>query len=353
MRRLPHSKIRSRWNPFSRAEFPRRANLACSNSVTSYPYSSWRTWTEETHLLVQKNRLLLRGAIVRPRFIKIPMLDMVLSYTITNLFGHTSFLCLSLSYMETDFLHLRIYALSGITCAIMFQYYREKPLWLPLKWNLLFLLINTVMIVTLISEAADAENIPSEWMAVYEAVFKSKAFTPTDFMKVMRVAQRQEISKGDALISTGRGSHHLHLLLSGRLSVRDANGKVAYSLFPWQFAGALSYLKYDPVSAARKRNAKEAKLAYAENSDEVFVGYLPALAGMTATTSKRAENPVDDDDSHRGLADVIAEEPCVVYSFSFEDLGELINHSASIGLKFERCVSADLRERMVNRIGGK
>ena len=33
----------------------------------------------------------------------------------------------------------------GISLSIIFQYYRERPLWIPIKWNALFLLINTVM----------------------------------------------------------------------------------------------------------------------------------------------------------------------------------------------------------------
>ena len=94
--------------------------------------------------------------------------------------GHGSFFFLALSYLENDFLNLRLFALSGqissviififititsiiifflslywnlyvlclytgISLSIIFQYYRERPLWIPIKWNALFLLINTVM----------------------------------------------------------------------------------------------------------------------------------------------------------------------------------------------------------------
>jgi len=38
----------------------------------------------------------------------------------------------------------------GISLSIIFQYYREKPLWIPIKWNGLFMLINAMMILLLL-----------------------------------------------------------------------------------------------------------------------------------------------------------------------------------------------------------
>ena len=93
----------------------------------------------------------------------------VIHLSISEMAGHGSFFFLALSYLENDFLNLRLYALSGkipsaifiqtlchnckfvprtftgISLSIIFQYYRERPLWIPIKWNALFLLINTVM----------------------------------------------------------------------------------------------------------------------------------------------------------------------------------------------------------------
>jgi hypothetical protein len=47
----------------------------------------------------------------------------------SNVVGHGSFIMLAISYLESDFLNLRAYAINGIMLSILFQYYREIPLW--------------------------------------------------------------------------------------------------------------------------------------------------------------------------------------------------------------------------------
>jgi hypothetical protein len=117
-------------------------------------------------------QLLLRGAMIQKREIIIPKLffniskrlfnktNNVISFRISNVAGHSAFILLSASYLENDFLNLRLYALSGVSLSIIFQYYREIPLWIPIRWNILFLLINMVMIAIIYKETNDANNVP-------------------------------------------------------------------------------------------------------------------------------------------------------------------------------------------------
>ena len=64
-------------------------------------------------------------------------------------------------------MNLRIYAMSGLTLSIIFQYYRERPLWIPIRWNTLFLLINAIMILLIMKENHDALNMPEEQKDIY------------------------------------------------------------------------------------------------------------------------------------------------------------------------------------------
>ena len=98
-----------------------------------------------------------------------------ISYTWSNLAGHSSFLLLALSYLEKDFLQLRIFAASGMSLSIIFQYYREKPLWIPIRWNFLFILINSSMIALLLKETADANsNMSRDEKELYHTFFESR-----------------------------------------------------------------------------------------------------------------------------------------------------------------------------------
>jgi hypothetical protein len=53
---------------------------------------------------------------------------------------------------------------------MVFQYYRPQPLWIPIKWNFLFILINAAMIALVLKEESDAKNIPDEQQKLYKTV---------------------------------------------------------------------------------------------------------------------------------------------------------------------------------------
>lgn len=140
---------------------------------------------------VRKKKILLRGVMTRKRVIHYPKIITMFNvksidfiefslfyidisvilcqgrqkskpFTLAQAAGHGSFVMLALSYLESDFLNLRLYAVSGVCLSILFQYYREIPLWLPISWNCLFLGINYVMIALLYKETSDAKNLTTE-----------------------------------------------------------------------------------------------------------------------------------------------------------------------------------------------
>ena len=96
------------------------------------------------------------------------------SFTLSNLAGHGSFLLLALSYLEKDFLQLRLFAASGMSLSIIFQYYREKPLWIPIRWNFLFLLINATMVASLLKESVDADHMSPDEKVLYKTFFERR-----------------------------------------------------------------------------------------------------------------------------------------------------------------------------------
>jgi hypothetical protein len=128
------------------------------------------------------------------------------AFSWSDVAGHGSFVFLALSYLESDFLSLRCYALSGITLSLLFQYYREIPLWIPIRWNAFFLLINSVMIALLLKEQNDAYNLTDDELHLYSTVFKKKNMNRVDFLHLMHLAQRQVVSQGDLLVAEGQVS---------------------------------------------------------------------------------------------------------------------------------------------------
>ena len=169
--------IRAKTTSFSRVEF--RSLL----SPDRVPHSRF----EEMKLTLLRVKDYLGVEMVKQRYLNIGILGRLssgsmtssegvrnISYTLSNLAGHGSFLLLALSYLENDFMQLRLFAASGMVLSMIFQYYRAIPLWIPIRWNFLFLLINATMIGLLLKEEADADNMSRDEMSLYSAVFEKR-----------------------------------------------------------------------------------------------------------------------------------------------------------------------------------
>lgn len=86
---------------------------------------------------------------------------------------------------------------------IIFQYYRELPLWIPIRWNSIFFAINLAMIALLVKKERDAQNIPEEQKELYLTQFQSAGMLPVEFLQLMSIATRSEHEKGKALALQG------------------------------------------------------------------------------------------------------------------------------------------------------
>ena len=79
---------------------------------------------------------------------------------------------MALSYIESDIMMLRLFALSGLSLSIVFQYYRDVPLWIPIRWNGLFCMINIAMIAILLKKERDASALPDEQKELFVTCFQ-------------------------------------------------------------------------------------------------------------------------------------------------------------------------------------
>jgi hypothetical protein len=75
---------------------------------------------EFIHKLRRKN-IYLKHNMMKLRIIRVPFTERRITYSFSNICGHGAFILLALSYLETEFLNLRLYATSGIFLSILFQ----------------------------------------------------------------------------------------------------------------------------------------------------------------------------------------------------------------------------------------
>lgn len=92
----------------------------------------------------------LREAPLKPHTVPVPRWISPRHYevTLSEIFGHSSFILVAFSYAVDDHLHLRVIAVAGSAAMLVFAYFHPhgRVLWLPFKWNVLFIAINSYRI---------------------------------------------------------------------------------------------------------------------------------------------------------------------------------------------------------------
>eukprot|EP00981_Chlorochromonas_danica_P008054 scaffold1946_cov188-Ochromonas_danica.AAC.17 len=240
--------------------------------------------------------------------------------------------------MENDFYHLRLYAMSGITLSILFQYYREVPLWIPIRWNSLFLIINAVMIAFLLRDDLAAKNLGEEEQRLYEEVFELKGMTRTDFLKLISKATRIQVPRNEKLVDETKVNTRVYLVHSGEVSVRKGGSE-----------------EEEVVGVVVGQEGKEGggggggggMLCKQLVDGEVTCRSVTSSSSTTTTTTTTTT-----DDSKGdwlwGLPEMISPwMEWIVYYWRFKDLRTLKQHHPSIGLTLERCLSDDLNRKML------
>jgi hypothetical protein len=91
-------------------------------------------------------KLNMHPMMVTPKVFRVPFLGISIKMSAMEAFGHLSFVLLGAAYMTRDVVTLRCIAVGGLSAAVVFQFFRPVPLWLPLRWNLVFVGINAAWV---------------------------------------------------------------------------------------------------------------------------------------------------------------------------------------------------------------
>jgi CRP-like cAMP-binding protein len=172
----------------------------------------------------------------QPRTVPVPRWISPRHYTMTyaDCFGHSSFLLVAISYSVDDFLQLRIIATAGSAAMLFFTYFHPhgRVLWLPFKWNLLFIAINSYRVGRIYLDRYFASNIAPEYKRIHDSHFY--VMDPVDFARLVRLGTAETFQKGEKLVIQGEDNKYVRLVISGELNImRDDN--VTYQLHEGNF----------------------------------------------------------------------------------------------------------------------
>lgn len=204
---IRHSVASPRHLRLSRLRFkstatppPRRQQSTAIPSGTSYILHEARP------SLFKRFRDSLQSILLVPRTVPVPRWVSPQHYTITlsEVFGHSSFILVAASYAVDDFLQLRIIAVAGSTAMLFFTFFHPhgRVLWLPFKWNVLFIAINSYRIGKIYLNRLYADTLPAELLAIRSNHFS--VLDPVDFYKLIKVGRTETFQEGDLVVAQVR-----------------------------------------------------------------------------------------------------------------------------------------------------
>jgi len=165
---------------------------------------------------------------------------------IATIVGHLAFGLIAFSYLVNDIMYLRILSIVASLFGMFFNYtVPVEPMWLPIGWNGLFVLVNLYHISVLLYEKRPI-NMDDKNTELYETLFKE--LTPVEYLKISKAAQWQHYEPDDVVIRQLHLVPDLILIYNGTIDVMVDKNKVA-ELRDGQFVGEMSFLTEKSATA--------------------------------------------------------------------------------------------------------
>lgn len=156
------------------------------------------------------------------------------------LIGHLSYALAALSFLLRDILLLRLVAIAAASANLTFAFNGANgPNWIPVFWQSVFIVINTVWSARLIHERRGV-NFSDEERELYATVFRT--FSPVEFMKLLRIGTWRNAAPGEVVAERGADLSHVMLIYNGSASVQQARGH-RVELKDGAFIGEMSFLQ--------------------------------------------------------------------------------------------------------------
>jgi hypothetical protein len=115
--------------------------------------------------------------------------------------------------------------------------------WIPLRWNFLLILVNTVMVTALYLERQRANRMSPEMEQLFaDGKFQKRGFSRVEFMRLYNLAETVTLPHGHVLVKQGQVKGFLYFVLDGKVQVNTKEGEMLAVLDPYHFIGEISLL---------------------------------------------------------------------------------------------------------------
>jgi hypothetical protein len=157
---------------------------------------------------------------------------------------HVAALFTLFCFLFRDQVKLRIFAAIGDLLLSAYYYVAfDQPLWNPMVWSLLNVVINTVMIILIVRDGREG-GMSDDELSLFRNL---DALSPGQFRKLAKQGTWHQNEDAVTLTRDGENLGTLYYVLSGTVTVRKGDRDLTVG--PKLFIGELAYLRKMPATA--------------------------------------------------------------------------------------------------------
>ena len=178
------------------------------------------------------------------------------------------------SFSVRAMLPLRSLAVASQAFAIPYFMLQPIPLWTPVGWTVLFMVINLYHITRILLERRPVKFSPHE-QQLYDLAFSN--FGPREFLKLLKVGKWETARKGDQIFSEGGFITQIVVPISGSASALQGGREVA-TLGPGELIGAGIGLTNQISAFAASFNEDSRYMSWSKSDIDRFIDKNPGLS---------------------------------------------------------------------------
>ena len=164
----------------------------------------------------------------------------------SSYFSNLAFILIFISFLLRDILHLRMMSVLGSVSSLCYGFFIPKgPLWDPIRWNCLFIVVNSWQILTLLYQRRHQAWGQQETFLFQRSL---KTFPKYEVKNFLSLAEVLDFMPGNHLIRKDTKLDKLFLILEGDVQVLIEGREVA-ALKSGEFLGEMSFLTNDLTRA--------------------------------------------------------------------------------------------------------
>lgn len=163
-----------------------------------------------------------------------------------DVIGHVSFVIVALSLLMKDIILLRALGILSGMVGIGYNYFvTDEPLWVPIIWLTVFMLINFFMIVRFYLSTRQAD-LSDDDVTIWKTNFLGLA--TDEYRWIKRIFEYQSYDGDEIVIHKGTENGFLYFITSGNFDVRRGKTEVGI-LTQGDIIGEISFLTGSPANA--------------------------------------------------------------------------------------------------------